>query len=164
MFVLESRYSGTKLTKPDWMMKMKAKLKEMKARFKQLNIPNIPHYTITFAVAIILYVITDARPAHPLDSPHLYGQIGFIVLLGLTFAVAVHLGLTNARRKWLYPIISAFVIFIVLPLVSIIYIRDYRVLMYFLSYHLFFGFFHAFLPLLITPLLGVGLGRLIRKI
>ena len=52
------------------------------------------HYLVTFIVTIILFVIEGARPTHHvLDSPLIYGDLGHIVLLILTFIIALYLGL-----------------------------------------------------------------------
>lgn len=122
------------------------------------------YYLITLVIAVALFIIVDARPAHILDSPYIYGYYGHVLLLVLSLLVSIYLRVKNARHSWLYPICNALIVYTIVPHASLIFINDPRVTSYFFSYHLFFGFFFIFLPHIVISFLGIGFGYLIQKI
>ena len=124
------------------------------------------YYLITFIAAIILFVIEGARPTHfVLDSPLVYGDLGHIVLLSLTFIASVYLGSKNTCCKWLYPICVAVFIYAVVPYTALLFINQTEVTQYFLGAGwIFFGFIFVFISRLVVPLLGIGLGSLIYRV
>jgi len=123
-------------------------------------------YVVTLVLAIILFIIEGARPTHHvLDSPLVYGYLGHILLLALTFIVSMYLGITKTYNKWLYPSCVVLFIYIVVPYIALIFINQPEVTRYFLSAgFLFYGFIFVFLPHIVAPLLGMGLGILIYKV
>ena len=133
----------------------------MKQLFAKMK---LHYYLITLAVVVVLFVITDARPAHPLDDPLIYGgYAGHFSLLFLSFGVSMYLGFINAYRKCIYPVYNALAVYSIVPYVSLIFINQPRVTNFFFSYLLVFGFFFMFLPHIIVSYLGIGFGYLIRK-
>jgi len=124
----------------------------------------LQYYLLTLAVAVVLFVITDARPEHPLDDPLIYGgYAGHFSLLFLSFGVSMYLGFINAHRKCIYPVYNALAVYSIVPHVSLIFINQPRVTDFFLSYLLFYGFFFMFIPQIGVSFLGIGFGYLIRK-
>ena len=126
----------------------------------------LQYYIGTIAVVIVLFVIEGARPTHHvLDSPLIYGNLGHILLLALTFLVSVYFGIANIYRKWLYPVCIVFFIYAVVPFTALLFINQPEVTRYFLNAGwLFYGFIFVFLPHIIAPLLGTGLGCLINRL
>ena len=124
------------------------------------------YYLITFVVATILFIIEGALPTHfVLDSPLVYGDLGHIVLLGLTFIASVYFGSTNTYCKWLYPVCVVFFIYAVVPYTALLFINQTEVTQYFLGAGwIFYGVIFVFIPHLVVPLLGIGLGSLIYKV
>jgi len=124
------------------------------------------YYLITFVVAIILFVVEDARPIHfILDSPLVYGNLGHIVLLALTFIVSVYFGSTNTYCKYLYPVCVVVFIYAAVPYTALLFINQAEVTQYFLGAGwIFYGVIFVFIPHLVVPLLGIGLGSLIYRI
>jgi len=124
------------------------------------------YYILTLVLVIILFIFEGARPTHHvLDSPLIYGYLGHIFLLALTFIVSMYLGITKTYKKWLYPICVVLFIYTVVPYIALIFINQPAVTRYFLSAgFLFYGFIFVFLPHIIIPLLGMGLGSLIYKV
>jgi len=124
------------------------------------------YYLIIFIVAIIFFVIEGARPTHfVLDSPLVYGGLGHIVLLALTFIASVYLGSTNTYCKWLYPVCVVVFIYAIVPYTALLFINQTKVTQYFFGVGwMFFGVIFVFIPHLVVPLLGIGLGSLICKV
>ena len=124
----------------------------------------LQYYLLTFITAIVLFIIEDARPTHQmLDSPLIYGDLGYIILLTLTVTVSIYLGIKNAYRKWIYPLCVGFFAYLVVPYISIIFINQPEVTHYFATFFWFMGFIFIFLPLVTISYFGIGLGVLIRR-
>jgi len=121
------------------------------------------YYIITFAVAMILFIIEDARSSHVLDSPFLYGYTGHIIILVLSFAISIYLGLINADLKWRYPFYVAGFVHYIPPFVYIIFVYKDEA-GYFFLYYLTLGLIIVFLPHAIVPLLGIVIGSLIYRL
>ena len=122
-------------------------------------------YILTLFLVIILFIIEGARPAHHvLDSPLIYGDLGHIILLTLTFIVSMYLGITKTYKKWLYPICTVLLIYAVVPYVALIFINQPAVTRYFLSGFLFYGFIFVFIPHIVVPSFGMGIGSLIYRV
>ena len=117
---------------------------------------------MTFVVATVLFVIEDVRPSHVLDSFFLYGYVGHIIILVLSFIIAIYLGVTNAHLKWLYPFCVAGFVHTFLPLFFEIVIYRQGAAHYFV-YYIVIGFIVFFIPHAVVPLLGIGLGKLARR-
>jgi|GEM_PF-5738505 len=63
------------------------------------------YYLWTLVLVIVLFIIEGARPTHfVLDSPLIYGYFGHTLLLIITFAISMYMGITNTYKKWLYPV------------------------------------------------------------
>ena len=123
------------------------------------------YYLITFVLALIFFIFEGARPTHyKLDSPLVYGDFGHIVLLILTFIVSMYFGATNTNKKWLYPFSVVLFIYVVVPYVALIFINQPEVTDYYFTGFLIYGFIFVFIPHLVVPLLGMGLGCLIYRI
>ena len=124
------------------------------------------YYFGTLLFVVAFHVIEGARPTHyVLDSPLIYGDAGHIVLLFLTFTVSVYLRYKNIYRKWLYPICVAIIIYAIVPYTALLFINQPEVTRYFLNVGwLVFGFIFVFLPHLIVPLLGTGIGCIINRL
>ena len=132
---------------------------------KQLSIKmKLQYYLLTFAVIVVLFIIEDPRPIHHmLDSPLVYGELGYIILLTLILIISIYLGIGNAYRKWLYPLCIALFAYLVVPYVSVIFMTQPEVIRYFLNYFWFFGFSFIFIPLMAVSFFGIGIGYMIRK-
>jgi len=124
------------------------------------------YYILTLILVIILFIFEGARPTHHvLDSPLIYGYLGHIFLLAFTFFISMYFGITKTYKKWLYPIYVVLFIYVVVPYIALIFINQPAVTRYFLSAgFLVYGFIFVFLPHIIAPLLGMGLGCLINKV
>ena len=134
----------------------------MKLAFVKMK---LHYYILTLLLVIILFVVEGARPTHHvLDSPLIYGDLGHIVLLVLTFIASMYLGITKTYKKWLYPICAVLFIYVVVPYVALIFINQPAVTQYFFSGFLIYGFIFVFIPNIVVPLLGMGLGSLIYRV
>jgi len=93
-----------------------------------------------------------------------YGIEGHIIILVVSFAVALFLGIKNVLSKWLYPVYVACLVHFILPIVAFVVSFNMSLTYEFAYYLVLYGFVQVFMPHLRVALLGVVIGTLIQKI
>jgi len=116
------------------------------------------YYIITLILAIFFYIRSGFRPLSILDFLYSnYGIDGHLIILILSFVIALLLGLKGAYMNKIYPFFVASLLYVVLPFIALMINFQDRYLHGFIHYVLI-GFLLIFLPHLIIPFLGLKLG------
>jgi hypothetical protein len=120
------------------------------------------YYAITFILITVLFLFRNTN----LLIVGLAGRYGFsgatlVLVIGISFVMALDMGYKNIYSKCLYPVFVALFAYLVLPIIE--FATYDRASSYYFMYYLVLGFFYIFLLHIFVTFFGLGIGVLIRK-
>jgi len=120
------------------------------------------YYAITFILVTVLFLFRNTnRLIVGLAGRYGFLHLTLILVIGISFVTALHMGYKNIHSKRLYPVLVALFAYLVLPIIG--FATYDRANAYYFIYYLALGFFYIFLPHIVLTFFGLGLGVLIRK-